>query len=56
VWCRTSRVALKLKEALDAVGAHAVLELVPDAGHVFEGVDVVPIIEGSADFLAEHLR
>jgi dipeptidyl aminopeptidase/acylaminoacyl peptidase len=50
------RQSVALKEALDAAGAHAMLELVPDAGHVFEGVDVAPIIERSAGFLAGQLR
>jgi hypothetical protein len=33
-----------------------VLDLIPDADHVFAGVDAAPIITRSADFLAEHLR
>jgi acetyl esterase/lipase len=44
-----------LKDALEAAGAKVRLELVPDAGHLFAGVDIAPIIGLSADFLAAEL-
>jgi acetyl esterase/lipase len=50
--CRQSVV---LAEALRAAGADVILELVPDADHVFWGVDVAPIVARSADYLAGHL-
>src|SRR5262249_33661207 len=48
--------SVSLKEALDKAGTQAALELIPDADHVFEGVDAAPIISRSADFLAGHLH
>jgi acetyl esterase/lipase len=45
-----------LKDALDAAGAQARLELIPGAGHAFTGVDIAPVVELSADFLAAELR
>jgi acetyl esterase/lipase len=48
--------SVSLKEALDKAGTQAALELIPDADHVFEGVDVAPIISRSADFLAGQLH
>jgi acetyl esterase/lipase len=47
--------SVSLKEALDAVGAHAELELVPGAAHVFMGVDRSPLIERSTAFLRAQL-
>ena len=48
--------SVALDEALRRVGADVTLELVPDADHVFVGVDVAPIVARSADFLAERLH
>jgi acetyl esterase/lipase len=47
--------SVALQRALEAVGAEARLISVPGAGHVFEGVDVAPIAEQSATYLAERL-
>ena len=44
-----------LHQALLAVGATSELQWVEGAGHVFFGVDPMPIAERSADFLARHL-
>jgi acetyl esterase/lipase len=44
-----------LRDALEAAGAPVRLELIPDAGHVFTGVDIAPIVGLSADFLAAEL-
>jgi len=47
--------SVAMAEALRGVGADVRLELVPDADHVFQGVDVAPLAATSADFLAERL-
>jgi acetyl esterase/lipase len=47
--------SVALADALQQVGADVTLELVPGAGHVFEGVDVTPLVKKSADYLADRL-
>lgn len=48
--------SVSLKEALDRSGAHAELDLIPGADHLFDGIDAAPIISRSADFLAGQLH
>ena len=45
-----------LKEALEAVGADVQLQLIPDADHVFIGVNITPLIAASTEYLRDRLR
>lgn len=47
--------SIRLREALEDAGAEVELELVPDARHVFDGVDRTPLIARSTQFLAQRL-
>jgi dipeptidyl aminopeptidase/acylaminoacyl peptidase len=47
--------SVAMADALRSAGADVRLELVPDADHVLQGVDVTPYAAMSADFLAERL-
>jgi acetyl esterase/lipase len=48
--------SVALQRALQRVGGDVPLTAVAGAGHVFHGVDVAPIAEESAAYLAERLR
>lgn len=47
--------SVELRDVLAGLGVPVELDLVPDAAHVFHGVDRAPLIARSVEFLATHL-